>query len=530
MRHLVLFDAVTSDLPVQAETMARVSGPGAKEAAEAARTPYACAPPTAYAAYMRRDMKLGEPVTCHTVALLNISDELRVLAVPYHPEASWREFSGAQSTLLAPHMLVVSDDDWVRTNTGASMATRAVAAVPDCMKADKGAGARPKLKAGQVSGFPPLANGWTLAPNRFPAAPFWCLTMKHGRDRACYGRLSPTEPSDTVHSYYKPHWHVSLHPAGPRVLTVREKARIQGFPDSFVFTGTLAQQHKQIANAVSPQLGKAIGRTLLQALAASICAKGAPATAPLPQGPPSFSRTLQSFADFLAAFDATTLAAVPRQAVPAASAPTLSPATYEEVVMWYATQTRLDHSVRYAAKTPMEVLREVEAQHRWHVQELVGVRNTGGELQFGVLYRGWPHPEWSTWDCVKDAEWCLVKFFAAYRPAVEAVLTGKRRHFVLPGIDPQGPDRHSDAKAQLAADDEALKVMEKRYNADREAGLIHVSQYAKKMKKSAKKKAVEEEYDPEAMEEEAAAAELATEGESGGAGPASEGAGEEMEA
>ena len=51
----------------------------------------------------------------------------------------------------------------------------------------------------------------------------------------CYGRLSYDEPSLTVHSYHKPHWHRSLVPWGPRVNSVREKARIQGFPDTFVF-------------------------------------------------------------------------------------------------------------------------------------------------------------------------------------------------------------------------------------------------------------------------------------------------------
>ncbi|EEH57135.1 uncharacterized protein MICPUCDRAFT_16926, partial [Micromonas pusilla CCMP1545] len=86
--------------------------------------------------------------------------------------------------------------------------------------------------------------------------------MKAGKDSGCYGRLSYDEPHPTVHSYHKPHWHPSLVPYAPRVMSVREKARIQGFPDRFVFKGTVHQQYKQIANAVSPQLTKALARSI----------------------------------------------------------------------------------------------------------------------------------------------------------------------------------------------------------------------------------------------------------------------------
>jgi DNA (cytosine-5)-methyltransferase 1 len=53
---------------------------------------------------------------------------------------------------------------------------------------------------------------------------------------------------------------------GVRRLTVRESARIQSFPDSFIFNGTKSSQYRQIGNAVPPKLGKAIGASLLSAL------------------------------------------------------------------------------------------------------------------------------------------------------------------------------------------------------------------------------------------------------------------------
>ena len=55
------------------------------------------------------------------------------------------------------------------------------------------------------------------------------------------------------------HGGVNIHPKLPRVLTAREMARLQSFPDSFIFEGPKNKQLVQIGNAVPPLLGKAIG-------------------------------------------------------------------------------------------------------------------------------------------------------------------------------------------------------------------------------------------------------------------------------
>lgn len=55
------------------------------------------------------------------------------------------------------------------------------------------------------------------------------------------------------------HGGVNLHPKLPRVLTAREMARLQSFPDNFIFEGPKNKQLVQIGNAVPPLLGKAIG-------------------------------------------------------------------------------------------------------------------------------------------------------------------------------------------------------------------------------------------------------------------------------
>ena len=73
-------------------------------------------------------------------------------------------------------------------------------------------------------------------------------------------RLHRKKPSPTImtgrHTYY--------HPTKPRYLTAREAAAIQSFPNEFVFDGTIAQQWRQIGNAVPPLLGKAVGNAIIK--------------------------------------------------------------------------------------------------------------------------------------------------------------------------------------------------------------------------------------------------------------------------
>ncbi len=55
------------------------------------------------------------------------------------------------------------------------------------------------------------------------------------------------------------------HPSNLRRMTARELAAVQSFPDGFVFVGTKTSAYRQIANAVPPLLGKAVGKMLCQA-------------------------------------------------------------------------------------------------------------------------------------------------------------------------------------------------------------------------------------------------------------------------
>lgn len=74
-------------------------------------------------------------------------------------------------------------------------------------------------------------------------------------------RLDPSKPSKTVIAGgTRGGGRSHLHPYLARTLTVRECARLQSFPDDFLFFGSTGRQFTQVGNAVPPLLGEAIAR------------------------------------------------------------------------------------------------------------------------------------------------------------------------------------------------------------------------------------------------------------------------------
>ena len=78
-----------------------------------------------------------------------------------------------------------------------------------------------------------------------------------------YLRLDYDQPSGTVVNVRKSMW---VHPVLDRAVSVREAARLQTFPDSFVFCGTKDKQYQQVGNAVPPIMAKAIAKKLAKQL------------------------------------------------------------------------------------------------------------------------------------------------------------------------------------------------------------------------------------------------------------------------
>mgnify|MGYP003203858599 FL=1 len=73
-------------------------------------------------------------------------------------------------------------------------------------------------------------------------------------------RYHGDKPSKTIDTGHRNHFHYKYN----RVPTVRENARLQSFPDDFIFTGTKTQQNRQVGNAVPPLLGYALGKVILE--------------------------------------------------------------------------------------------------------------------------------------------------------------------------------------------------------------------------------------------------------------------------
>jgi len=73
-------------------------------------------------------------------------------------------------------------------------------------------------------------------------------------------RYHSKKPSKTIDTGHRNHFHYKYN----RIPTVRENARLQSFPDDFVFVGTRTSQNRQVGNAVPPLLGYYIGREILK--------------------------------------------------------------------------------------------------------------------------------------------------------------------------------------------------------------------------------------------------------------------------
>lgn len=73
-------------------------------------------------------------------------------------------------------------------------------------------------------------------------------------------RYHSNKPSKTIDTGHRNHFHYKWH----RVPTVRENARLQSFPDDFLFLGNKTEQNRQVGNAVPPALGAALARQIIR--------------------------------------------------------------------------------------------------------------------------------------------------------------------------------------------------------------------------------------------------------------------------
>lgn len=133
--------------------------------------------------------------------------------------------------------------------------------------------------AERLEDLPPLASGAGSERLRLPdgRVVLNSRTMAHsprvvakinaipaGGGPISYRRLE----SDVARTLVAGHRALPVHPEQNRTITVREAARIQGFPDDYFFCGPRSVQPLQVANAVPPALSEAVARQLLKSLEA----------------------------------------------------------------------------------------------------------------------------------------------------------------------------------------------------------------------------------------------------------------------
>lgn len=78
-----------------------------------------------------------------------------------------------------------------------------------------------------------------------------------------YRRLSYNQPAPTITTSPAQKATMLCHPTQDRPLSIKEYARIQQFPDDWIFKGTLSAKYRQIGNAVPVGLAEAIGRAII---------------------------------------------------------------------------------------------------------------------------------------------------------------------------------------------------------------------------------------------------------------------------
>lgn len=183
-------------------------------------------PRTAYQRNVRRNY--CGPVNEHVVKTPSLLNQARIDRIPFLPHSDWRDLPNIELQL------------------------------PDGQAVRKLNYRYPDIKSGRPS-VCPCSGGSNncLAPSERQEMTLipWCLSHTANRNlqwSGLYGRLSWNEYFSTTITIPEP---ISkqgrvIHPEESRVISVREAARSQGFPDNYIFCGTTSDKYRQVINAI----------------------------------------------------------------------------------------------------------------------------------------------------------------------------------------------------------------------------------------------------------------------------------------
>ncbi|XP_024173771.1 DNA (cytosine-5)-methyltransferase CMT2 isoform X1 [Rosa chinensis] len=107
-----------------------------------------------------------------------------------------------------------------------------------------------------------LTEKQSVLPSGKPLVPDYAFTFEQGKSKRPFARLWWDETVATVLTFPSCHNQVVLHPEQDRILTLRECARLQGFPDYYRFCGTVRERYCQVGNAVAIPVARALGYAL----------------------------------------------------------------------------------------------------------------------------------------------------------------------------------------------------------------------------------------------------------------------------
>ncbi|PHU29574.1 DNA (cytosine-5)-methyltransferase 1 [Capsicum chinense] len=198
--------------------------------------------------------------------------------MPYidEPKSDFQRFirsrrDGTLGTILYDHRpLQLNEDDYQR-----------VCQIPR----RKGANFRDlpgvRVRADKIVEWDPDVERVLLASGK-PLVPDYAMTFVGGTSSKPFGRLWWDEIVSTVVTRAEPHNQALLHPLQDRVLSIRENARLQGFPDYYKLIGPIKERYIQVGNAVAVPVARALGYSLGLAL------KGLSGEKPVLSLPPNF--------------------------------------------------------------------------------------------------------------------------------------------------------------------------------------------------------------------------------------------------